>query len=73
VIFFLARLGLVTPKGLRTKRKYAILAAFMLSAFLTPPDLFTQTFMAGPLIVLYEVGIWIAVFFGKKRAPESEA
>jgi len=73
VIFFLARLGLVTPKGLRTKRKYAILAAFMLSAFLTPPDLFTQTFMAGPLIVLYEVGIWIAVFFGKKRAPEGEA
>ena len=67
VIFFLARLGLVTPKGLRKKRKYALLVAFMVSAMLTPPDVFTQTFMAGPLIVLYEVGVWIAVIFGKKR------
>ena len=75
VIFFLARLGLVTPKGLRKKRKYALLVAFMISAMLTPPDVFTQTFMAGPLIVLYEVGVWIAVIFGKKRPesrPESE-
>ncbi len=67
VIFFLARLGLVTPKTLRKKRKYALLFAFMLSAMLTPPDVFTQAFMAGPLIVLYEVGVIVAVFFGKKE------
>lgn len=70
VIFFLARLGLVTPSGLRKKRKYAILCGFLLSALLTPPDIFTQTFMAGPLILLYELGIWIAVFVGKKREQE---
>ena len=70
VIFFLARLGLVTPASLRKKRKYAILCGFLLSAILTPPDIFTQTFMAGPLILLYEVGIWIAVFVGKKREEE---
>lgn len=67
VIFFLARLGLVTSQKLRKVRKYSILIAFMLSAMLTPPDVFTQTFMAGPLIILYEVGIWIAYFFGKKE------
>jgi len=70
VIFFLARLGLVTPAGLRKKRKYAILCGFLLSAVLTPPDVFTQTFMAGPLILLYELGIWIAVFVGKKREED---
>lgn len=67
VIFFLARLGLVTAKLLRKIRKYAILCAFVLSAFLTPPDIVTQAFMAGPLLVLYEVGIWIAAVFGKKK------
>ncbi|WP_272700509.1 twin-arginine translocase subunit TatC [Desulfovibrio sp. Fe33] len=66
-IFFLARMGLVSSTGLRKKRKYAILCAFIVSAVLTPPDPFTQCLMAGPLIVLYEVGIWVAFFFGKKE------
>jgi sec-independent protein translocase protein TatC len=66
-IFFLARLGMVSSTGLRKKRKYAILFAFVLSAILTPPDPFTQCLMAGPLIVLYEVGIWVAFFFGKRE------
>jgi sec-independent protein translocase protein TatC len=70
VIYFLARLGLVTPAGLRTKRKYAILCGFLLSAVLTPPDVFTQAFMAVPLILLYELGIWIAVFVGRKQEEE---
>ena len=66
-IFFLARLGMVSSTGLRKKRKYAILVAFVVSAVLTPPDPFTQCLMAGPLIVLYELGIWVAFFFGKKE------
>ena len=72
VIFFLARLGLVTPAGLRTKRKYAILCGFLVSAILTPPDVFTQTFMAGPLILLYEIGIWIAVLVGRTKEKPAE-
>jgi sec-independent protein translocase protein TatC len=72
VIFFLARLGLVTPAWLRAKRKYAILCGFLVSAFLTPPDIFTQTFMAGPLILLYELGIWIAVFVGRQQNDEAK-
>ena len=73
VIFFLARLGIVTSKGLRKQRKYAILIAFVLSAMLTPPDLVTQTFMSGPLIVLYELGIWVAKFFGKREKGKDSA
>ncbi|WP_320175961.1 twin-arginine translocase subunit TatC [Maridesulfovibrio sp.] len=65
-IFFLARLGVVTAEGLREKRKYAILVCFICSAILTPPDVMTQTLMAGPLIILYEIGIWVAHFFGKR-------
>ncbi|MDP3425932.1 MAG: twin-arginine translocase subunit TatC, partial [Humidesulfovibrio sp.] len=69
-MFFLARLGLVTHEGLRAKRKYAILGAFIVAAALTPPDAISQTMMAVPLCVLYEVGIWGAFFFGKKKKPE---
>jgi sec-independent protein translocase protein TatC len=66
-IFFLARMGMVSSTGLRKKRKYAILIAFVVAAILTPPDPFTQCLMAGPLIFLYEVGIWVAYFFGKNE------
>ncbi|QGY41709.1 twin-arginine translocase subunit TatC [Pseudodesulfovibrio cashew] len=66
-IFFLARLGMVSSTGLRKKRKYAILIGFVVAAILTPPDPFTQCLMAGPLILLYELGIWVAFFFGKKE------
>ncbi|MEF8824336.1 MAG: twin-arginine translocase subunit TatC [Desulfohalobiaceae bacterium] len=72
VIFFLARLGVVTSGMLRRARKYAILCIFGASALLTPPDLFTQTFMAGPVIVLYEASIWIARFFGRREPKGSE-
>ncbi|WP_147820854.1 twin-arginine translocase subunit TatC [Salidesulfovibrio onnuriiensis] len=72
-IFFLARLGLVTSKGLRQKRKYAILLSFVTAAILTPPDPFTQCLMAGPLIILYELGVWVAFAFGKKKKePEPD-
>lgn len=66
-IFFLARMGMVSSTTLRKKRKYAILIGFVLAAILTPPDPFTQCLMAGPLIILYELGIWVAYFFGKKE------
>jgi sec-independent protein translocase protein TatC len=72
VIFFLARLGVVTSSMLRRVRKYAILCIFAASALLTPPDLFTQTFMAGPVIILYEASIWIARFFGRREPKSSE-
>ncbi len=71
-IFFLARLGMVTSDGLRRKRKYAVLCAFVVSAVLTPPDVVSQTLMAGPLVILYELGIWVAHFFGKKKPSRTD-
>lgn len=72
-IFFLARLGLVTAAALRKFRKYAILLSFVLAAILTPPDGITQILMAGPLIILYEISIYVVLVFGKKRpAPPPE-
>jgi sec-independent protein translocase protein TatC len=69
-ITLLARMGLVTAKMLSRNRKYAILGAFIVGAVLTPtPDAFNQTLMAGPLIILYEVGILSARVFGRRPAP----
>jgi sec-independent protein translocase protein TatC len=66
----LSRVGIVNPQMLARNRKYAILGAFIASAVLTPtPDAFNQALMAGPLIILYEVGIVCARIFGRKPAP----
>ena len=60
IIYILARMGLVEAEWLRQNRKYSLVIVFILAAILTPPDVVTQTLMAGPLIILYEVSIWIA-------------
>jgi sec-independent protein translocase protein TatC len=72
VIFFLARLGVVDHKMLARNRKFALLAAFLTGAMLTPPDVFSQTALALPFIVLYEIGIIVARLFGKKREEVEE-
>src|SRR6267142_2213492 len=70
IITLLARMGVVTTRQLSKNRKYAILGAFIAGAVLTPtPDAFNQTLMAGPLILLYEVGIICARIFGRKPKP----
>jgi len=67
VIIFLTRFGIVTPSTLARNRKYAVLAAFLIAAVLTPtPDAFNQILMAIPIILLYEVGILLSrVIVGK--------
>ncbi|OLC30559.1 MAG: twin arginine-targeting protein translocase TatC [Candidatus Rokubacteria bacterium 13_1_40CM_4_69_5] len=69
-ITLLARLGVVSAKTLAKNRKYTVLGAFIAGAILTPtPDWFNQTLMAGPLILLYEVGIVCARVFGRRPKP----
>jgi sec-independent protein translocase protein TatC len=69
VITLLSMLGIVTPQFLSKNRKYAILINFVIAAILTPtPDIVNQSLMAGPLIVLYEVGIICARVVGRKKA-----
>jgi sec-independent protein translocase protein TatC len=72
VIFFLTKIGLVTPELLKKKRKYAILLTFVMGAILTPPDVITQCMMAGPLIILYEVGILVSRMAYKKKQETEE-
>ena len=67
VIFFLARMGIVDHKMLARNRKFALLAAFLTGAILTPPDVFSQTALALPFIILYEIGIIVARLFGKRQ------
>ncbi|MFO7965808.1 MAG: twin-arginine translocase subunit TatC [Desulfobacterales bacterium] len=72
VLTFLARLGVVTVDTLKKNRKYAVLLFFIGSAILTPPDVVTQVMMSLPLMVLYEISIIGAKFFGKKPTDEEK-
>jgi sec-independent protein translocase protein TatC len=60
VIYFLAKIGLVTPQFLKTYRKHAIVIIFIAASIITPPDVITQFLIAIPLFFLYEVSIVIA-------------
>jgi len=72
VMIFLTRFGIVKPKTLSKNRKYAVLAAFLVGAMLTPtPDAFNQTLMAVPIIILYEVGILLSLIMQKKAIKNS--
>ena len=72
VVFFLARMGLVTHEPLARGRGYALIVIVIVAAILTPPDVFTQTMMAVPLYVLYEISIVVARVCARKR-EEQEA
>jgi len=68
ISLFLTKIKVVTPMFLSSKRKHAIVLMFILAAILTPPDVITQCLMAGPLLVLYEVGIILSKFaYGTNR------
>jgi len=64
--FFLTKIGLVTPGFLRNYRRHGIVVMVILSAIITPPDIFTQLLLAGPLVLLYEMSIWVSHFALKK-------
>lgn len=69
LIFFLSRLGIVTPQFLLKNFKYAVVIIFIIAAVITPtPDMVTQAALAVPMIILYALGIAISFMFGKKRA-----
>lgn len=66
LVFFLARIGIVTPAFLMQKFKYAIVLSFVISALVTPtPDMVTQAALAVPMILLYLIGVGVAFVFAK--------
>lgn len=60
VMYFLTKMGLVTPQFLKKYRKYALVGVLILAAIITPPDLISQIIVAIPMMVLYEVSIFIS-------------
>jgi sec-independent protein translocase protein TatC len=73
VAFYLAKAGIIKAKMLAKKRRYAILAVFIISAAITPPDVVSMILVALPLWGLYELGILIAKVFGKKETLDDAA
>lgn len=67
--YFLSKMRLLTPAFMRKNRKYAILIIFIVAAVLTPPDVFSQTLMAIPMLLLYEVSIYVSIIASKKARP----
>ncbi|MGE8207112.1 twin-arginine translocase subunit TatC [Heyndrickxia sp. NPDC080065] len=71
VILFLTRLGIITPMFLKKIRKYAYFFLVVLSAFITPPDVMSQIVVGVPLMILYEVSIWVSkIGYRKLKAAE---
>lgn len=68
VLVFLGRIGVINQHFLRKNRKYAVLILFVAAAFFTPPDVISQLLMAGPLLILYEISIWMVAALEKKKA-----
>ena len=60
IIYFLTKVGIVTPKFLRKNRKFALVIVLSLSAIITPPDIVSQIIVSIPLLILYEVSIFIS-------------
>ena len=71
VIYFLAKIGIVTPEGLRKYRKHTLVAVLILAAVITPPDVFSQVLVAFPVLILYEFSIRIAARVQKKEGTNA--
>lgn len=70
--YFLSRFGLLTPEFLRKYRRHAIVFCFIMSAFLTPPDPVSQVLISIPLILLFQLSVWVSKMGVKKRNKELE-
>ncbi len=71
VVFMLSRFGLITGSWLRKQRKYAWLVSAVVAAFITPTtDAVSMMFMLVPLFIFYELGIYVALIFGRKERAE---
>lgn len=66
VVYFLSKIGIVTPKLMKTYRRHAVIGVLLLSALITPPDISSQVLVSIPLIFLYEISIVISKIVEKK-------
>jgi sec-independent protein translocase protein TatC len=73
VVYFLTKIGLITPEFMKKYRRHSIVVIFILAAIITPPDVFSQTLVAIPLVLLYEVSIFISRRVVKQRKRKETA
>ena len=73
VAYFLTKIGIITPTFMRKYRKHAIVVIFILAAIITPPDVFSQALVAIPLLILYEISIFISAGVIKRKEKEHDA
>ena len=73
IIFFLAKIGIVTPRFLLAKFRYAVVIIFVIAAFITPtPDFYTQTILALPMLLLYLAGVGAAFLVDTKKQDTAD-
>lgn len=72
VVMVLNRMGVAHYETLVKVRPYVIVGAFIIAAIVTPPDVLSQCLLALPLVILYQVGLWMVKLFGK-TAPETDS
>ena len=70
LIYFLTKIGIVTPQFLKSNRKFAIVLVLILSAVITPPDIASQIIVTIPILILYEVSIFISKVVYKRQQKE---
>jgi sec-independent protein translocase protein TatC len=67
VVYFLSKIGFISPRVMRTYRKHAIVVILILGALLTPPDPISQILIAIPLLGLYEISIYVSGYVIRKE------
>ena len=72
-MYFLAKIGVVNSQLLTKNRRYVIVLIFVVAAILTPPDMFTQFLMAVPLLLLYELSIYVVKYVEKRKKKNESA
>jgi len=73
LLVLLVRVGILQSESLVSKRRYAIVATFVMAAVLTPPDVISQVALAVPILLLYELSIIAARLVERKRKREQAA
>lgn len=70
IIYFLSKIGLISPEFLKKYRKHALVLVLILAAIITPPDVASQIIVAVPIMLLYEIGIYVSRYVIKKQEKE---
>jgi sec-independent protein translocase protein TatC len=73
IIYFLTKVGVVTPQFLRKYRKFALVIVLIISAIITPPDIASQVIVSVPVLLLYEVSIYISAWVVRKQKRKDKA